>query len=92
MVKTCREGACTMRADLQVVLPLERFPTHGTDVFPLVAVGELVFGQGGGVAKHFGTYLQRERGRCYSRGGVCLEWGGRSRSARRASETEHHRT
>lgn len=44
---------------LQMVLPFERFPTHGTDILSFITMGQLVFCQSGRVSEHFGTYLNK---------------------------------
>ena len=43
----------------QVILPLESLAAHRADVFPLVAVRQLVFCQSRGVAEYLGTDLQQ---------------------------------
>lgn len=44
-------------AHLQVILSLERLPTHRAHIFPFIAVCQLVFCQRRGVAEDLGAHL-----------------------------------
>lgn len=42
-----------------MILPLKRFCTHATDIFPLITVGQSMLGKGRCVTKNFPTNLGR---------------------------------